>query len=155
MDRPRTPDTRSFDGDHAAPAPVAALVTGTEEPLRVGDVATVVELAAQLEQAGQRERALREQLHQVHVQLAERDALIEQLAGAPEAEHWREHRRLSAELEAERQARRQDRECADEERDRLAATLTNVQGRLAAVQATRAWRAARTWWRLKERFRVG
>jgi hypothetical protein len=151
MDRPRTPDTHSFDGDQAAPAPVAALVTGTEEPLRVGDVATVVELAAQLEQAGHRERALREQLHQVHLQLAERDVLIERLVGVPEVARRQEQDQLSVDLEVERQAR----ERSDEERDRLAAALTVAQARLDAVQATRAWRAARTWWRLKERFRVG
>lgn len=129
-------------------------------PPTADDATTVYELASQLEHAAGRERVLREQLLEVHRQLAERDALIGRLAGAPDAPAApaREHLEpptSSADLDAERRARLEERERSAGEREQLLSALAGARGELAELQATRAWRAARIWWRLKARSGVG
>jgi peptidoglycan hydrolase CwlO-like protein len=97
-----------------------------------------------------RDGELRVLLHDVHQQLAERDALIERLLCSPDA--------------AERQALEQEREALSAERASLAAeregwaadsaglrgALAEAQARIASMSSTRAWRAARLWWKLRD-----
>lgn len=151
MRRSRAPGSRPID---AGPPGVAPLATRPGERVEARDVPAVFKLASQLEEMVGRERELRAQLLEVHVQLAERDRLIGRLAGAVHAAASRGRDDPRAALHAARQPSPEDRERWDAERGRLTAALSANAEQLAAVQATRVWRAARLWWRLRERLRV-
>ena len=108
----------------------------------------VYELATELERAVAREGELRDHLRQMHLQLAERDALIGQLSALPGA-GW------SPVGEAERDVLAAENSVLAAERDRLGLELQAMAARLHAAQTTRVWRAARLWWRLKARLGGG
>ncbi len=89
--------------------------------------AMVTRLSAQVEALASSERELRRLLNEAHGQVAARDEEV---------------RRLLSELARGR-----------EERDRALAEATLAYGQLAELRATRLYRAARLWWRVRHRLR--
>ncbi len=89
--------------------------------------AMLTRLSAQVEALASSERELRRLLNGAHGQVAARDEEV---------------RRLLAELARGR-----------EERDRAVAEATLAYGQLAELRATRVYRAALLWWRVRHRLR--
>lgn len=117
-------------------------------------------LAVQLEAAAAREREARALLHRTHLQLADRDEMIGRLTQLPEVARQHSLERERDELSAANADLNADRErlCSEldgwrAESERLGTTLTVLEAQLTAMQATRAWRAARQWWRVKATLR--
>jgi hypothetical protein len=88
--------------------------------------AMVTRLSAQVEALASSERELRRLLNGAHGQVAARDEEVSRLLG---------------ELARGR------------ERDRAVAEATLAYGQLAELRATRLYRAARLWWRVRHRLR--
>jgi uncharacterized coiled-coil DUF342 family protein len=127
---------------------------------RDGRLEVVSRLADQAEQAARREREVRERLHQAHVQLAERDEQIARLIDPQRPtrdevfqlqRECEELRANSARLEEERLQLLSERERLINDLDAVQAALERSEHRLAALTATRVWRIAGNWWRLRDR----
>jgi uncharacterized coiled-coil DUF342 family protein len=127
---------------------------------REGRLEALSRLADQAEEASRREREVRERLHQAHVQLAERDDQIARLVDLrrPTREDVVQLERECEKLRASSDRLQNERFQLLSERERLAAELDAVQAalkrsehQLAALTATRVWRIAGNWWRLRDR----